>query len=203
MVEVAGDGNGIYISGTGPGNIIRRNYVHDIIGHDCRSAIRFDDFQWNTLVTENVIWKCTGGGIILKGVNEIVNNIIIACEKPSICVRSPGTFGSIVQRNIYVQFSETNMGFDNSNPFYGGGGRSNLKELSMDSNLFFFMADCDKTESFLEVIKNQLGQDKDSVIGDPWFLNIKTGDFILNDDSPAFKIGFRKIDHWGIRNNIE
>ena len=38
------------------------------------------------------------------------------------------------------------------------------------------------------------GQDKDSVIADPLFVNAGNFDFRLRADSPALKMGFQQID---------
>jgi hypothetical protein len=76
VMEKLGDGNAIYVSGAGDGNIIRRNYIHHCEECEMVSAIRTDDFQRETQITGNIIYKCCGGGIILKHKNYIEENII-------------------------------------------------------------------------------------------------------------------------------
>ncbi len=49
------DGNGIYIRGAGAGNVIRRNYIHDLLASTVmQSSIRTDGGQRDTLITENL-----------------------------------------------------------------------------------------------------------------------------------------------------
>ena len=39
----------------------------------------------------------------------------------------------------------------------------------------------------------KMGHDKDSILGDPLFVNAKAGDYRLRPDSPAWKMGFKPI----------
>lgn len=74
-MELLGDGNAIYIRGAGAGNVIRRNDIHHLVAPmKMQSAIRTDGGQTDTLIAENLIYKCTSHGIILK-----LNN---RCENP-------------------------------------------------------------------------------------------------------------------------
>ena len=50
-VQLLSDGNGIYVSGTGRGNIVRYNYLHDNRAHSLPAAIRCDDDQHETLIS--------------------------------------------------------------------------------------------------------------------------------------------------------
>jgi hypothetical protein len=76
-MEKLADGNWIYIRGAGAGNIIRRNYIHHLLGPTVmQSAIRTDGGQRDTLIAENLIYKCVSQGITLKLNNRAENNII-------------------------------------------------------------------------------------------------------------------------------
>ncbi|PHS04867.1 MAG: peptidase, partial [Blastopirellula sp.] len=74
VMEKLGDGNGIYIRGAGAGNVIRRNYIHHLVTPmQIQAAIRTDGGQRDTLISENLIYKCMAQGIILKLNNRAEN----------------------------------------------------------------------------------------------------------------------------------
>ncbi|MBM3853302.1 MAG: right-handed parallel beta-helix repeat-containing protein, partial [Verrucomicrobia bacterium] len=76
-MELLGDGNGIYVRGAGANNVIRRNYVHHLVAPmQMQAAIRTDGGQRDTLIAENLIYKCTAQGIMLKLNNRAENNIV-------------------------------------------------------------------------------------------------------------------------------
>ena len=78
IMETMGDGDGVYISGTGRDNVIRQNHIHDNDSDGMADGIRCDDDQNETIIEGNIIHRirCIGQGICSKGVNHIVNNII-------------------------------------------------------------------------------------------------------------------------------
>ena len=57
VMETMGDGNAIYISGTGKENRIYQNYIHDIDGDGTASGIRCDNDQYETILDGNVLYK--------------------------------------------------------------------------------------------------------------------------------------------------
>ena len=77
VMQQLNDGNGIYIRGAGAGNIIRRNYIHDLLTPTVmQSSIRTDGGQRDTLITENLIYRCIAQGMHIKLNNRAINNII-------------------------------------------------------------------------------------------------------------------------------
>ena len=74
------DGNGIYISGAGKGNIVRGNYIHDTPQEGGGGALRCDDDQNDVLLENNIVFRFNllGIGLWSKGCNHFINNIV-AC----------------------------------------------------------------------------------------------------------------------------
>ncbi|MFC1766794.1 right-handed parallel beta-helix repeat-containing protein, partial [Planctomycetota bacterium] len=148
-VQLLSDGNGIYVSGTGTGNILRYNYLHDNLAHSMPAAIRCDDDQHETLIYGNVLYNNGGhaAGIASKGVNDIINNFIFAHQ------RKPGwgylsfewvpVTGSKVQRNIIVSHPDGGNanGERPRNPSNPGPGGPKLVETDMDKNLYYHPTD--------------------------------------------------------------
>lgn len=200
-MEVLGDGNGIYISGTGVGNVTRRNWVHDIAGQGCQSGIRFDDRQWHCRVEENVVARISGGGITIKDVNDVENNIVVDCARwGSVLVRREKSWGSNIRRNILVQ---SGLPFTDGQglepPFYDGKGfGGKLEEPTIEDNLLWCTEDPAAGEACLARMR-AIGKETRSVLADPCFVDAAADDYRLRPESPALRIGFRPIECWGIR----
>jgi len=72
-----GDGNAVYARGAGPGNLIRRNFIHHNLGFRYYGGIRMDDGQYGARIEENVLYLNGYTGITIKAVNQVVNNVIV------------------------------------------------------------------------------------------------------------------------------
>ena len=202
-MQVLGDGNGIYISGSGHGNVIGRNYVHDILGPGTQSAIRIDDFQEGTLVADNIVYRCVAGGITLKHCNDVLNNIVVGLlQRPSpeaeelplfgyLLLRRGPIEGARIQRNIFCHLG-------GEQPFYCEGRNASwtmafAREADTDYNLYWCTDSPEWTREFLEE-KRQEGIEAHGVAADPMFRDLVAGCFELSPESPAFDIGFQPID---------
>jgi len=76
VMKVLSDGNAIYVSGAGGGNRIHHNYIHDIDSVNINASIRIDDDQNDVVIEDNVVVRCTGEGIVLKGRNVVRHNLV-------------------------------------------------------------------------------------------------------------------------------
>lgn len=210
VMEKLGDGNGIYVSGAGHGNIIRRNAVHDLYGTGVNSAIRTDGWQEGALMAENLVYRCVGGGITLKQKNRVENNIVANMIERSpleevepdfrghplalhgyILLRRGPSQGSTIQRNILVHTGKRFNLYDeariqNFAPAYA-------RDCETDYNLYWFAGDREGSEAFLEGTRKQ-GIDKHSVAADPLFRDPARADFRLPVNSPARELGFMPVD---------
>ena len=79
LMQIMGDGDGVYVSGTGGKNVIRQNYIHDCDSDGMADGIRCDDDQNETIIEGNVICRVRriGQGICSKGKNDIVQNFVV------------------------------------------------------------------------------------------------------------------------------
>lgn len=206
VMERLGDGNGIYISGCGKGNVARLNYIHDIFGPGSNSMIRTDDLQNETLIEKNLICRCGGSGVYLKHKNDIVNNLLVdlGIEDPEglypgkpaffgyIGLRRAPVHGSKVQRNIYYSTGGDVeiLSEGTHRPTWGS---SYLRECDADNNLYFSPANADWASKLLEE-KQAEGVEQNSVQADPRITDIGSPDFQVPDDSSALEIGFEPFD---------
>jgi len=198
-VQLLSDGNGIYVSGAGKGNIIRYNYLHNNQSHSLPAAIRCDDDQHETLIHGNVLYENGGhaAGIASKGVNDIVNNFIVA---PTVVPRNgyisfewvPVT-GSKVERNIVISHPEG--GKPQSERMRKGQttGGPKLASTEMDKNLYFHPTDPNWVDEHLLKMR-AVGKEATSVFGDPLFVDPASGDFSFRSDSPALTLGIEPLD---------
>ena len=201
-MQILGDGNCIYISGTGGGNVVRKNYLHDVDTTNVNANIRCDDDQHATLIERNVIFRCCGEGFISKGNNTIANNMVvdlrptngdgIRCEHQRGYIVLPygPVKGSVIQRNIF--YSRT-PGQNLLHEGRRGDSRSLLRDCKADYNLYFNTADADWGRKHLDA-QHQFDIEQHSVSADPLFVDLDAGDLRLMEDSPALKLDFEPID---------
>ncbi|TWU07404.1 right-handed parallel beta-helix repeat-containing protein [Allorhodopirellula heiligendammensis] len=200
-VQLLSDGNGIYVSGAGTGNIVRYNFVHDNQAHSLPAAIRCDDDQHDTLIYGNVLYKNRGfsAGIASKGINDVINNFIVA---PAAAPRwgylsfewVPVT-GSKVQRNIIVSHRDGGSALAarpraSDRPGTAG---PKLEQIDMDANLYFHPTDSHWMDEHLSRMRS-IGKEKLSLVGDPLFTNEEAGDFSFQPGSPALELGIEPLD---------
>lgn len=208
------DGNAIYLSDVGSGNIIRRNYIHHLNGIGMQQGIRTDAFIKDTLITQNIVYNCTGGGINTKYFeNHVVNNIV-ADIRDIVYENSQGEtkrmfIGYISLLEVYERSKmppnaslrvERNIFYKTCphQPFYretvvdGKLTQIHIEETDIDRNLYFDEKAADDGASQLEYYHSR-GVDAHSLAADPLFYDLKKGDFRLRENSPAFQLGFEEI----------
>ena len=196
-MEQLGDGNGVYVRGAGAGNVIRRNYIHHLVAPTrMQSAIRTDGGQRDTLIAENLIYKCASQGIKLKLNNRAENNIIadiIRC-RAYVALREGPMTGATLKRNILYHPSGKRCTFiDQDRKGTRGRKPALMKDIDADHNLYYCVGN--RRESRKALVANQRdGVDAHSLAVDPLFADPSKGDFRLQPGSPAAKLGFVPID---------
>lgn len=204
-MEELGDGNAIYIRGAGAGNVIRRNYIHHLVAPmKMQAAIRTDGGQTDTLIAENLIYKCTSQGIILKLNNRCENNIVADVIAPPrgyyLSLREGPITGATIRRNIFYSSSDTCTFIDELPPGRGrttedrrGRTLAASNQAHTDRNIYFCVANPNLATQMLKK-QHKDGVDAHSLAVDPLFVDPANGDFRLKPDSPALKMGFVPID---------
>jgi hypothetical protein len=175
------DGNAIYLSAHGNGNIVRKNVGYN---HPEGAVIRTDDDSHMVSVIENICIgtnKTNSQGLCLKGVNVLENNLLfnasltagLACNKPDV--------RSSYQKNI-LYFSKKDSMFHN---------RLDMLSESLNRNIYYHQ-DIKVAQNF--ITEQQKGnRDTESIAGDPLFVNIAEGNFSFKENSPAIKLGINAI----------
>ena len=195
VMKTLGDGNAIYASGGGPCNMIRRNYIHHV--QNSMGMIRTDGWQKDTVIYENIMYKCSAG-IQRKSYNHIENNIFVDISRLYIKFASfpeekRTTIGSRIQRNIFYD-SGNNPNFYTKVPEGGRPRQPTFPEhCRADYNIFYCAGNPDAGSKFLTKMRVD-GIEEHSISADPLFVDVKNGDLRLRPDSPASKLGFKPID---------
>jgi hypothetical protein len=196
VMDVMQDGNGVYISGAGHGNIVRGNYVHDTPSMAAGEALRCDDDQHETLIENNVVFRygTHGIGICSKGRNHIFNNIVacpphrvnrgmLSLEPTSDMINA----GTRIYQNIFYAIQP-------EQPFLFRRGIERVVEtIEIDRNIYFNASDPHAADNYLEWARKN-GREGKSIQEDPLFLDIENGNFLLQPNSPAFELGFRPFE---------
>ena len=199
IMKYLGDGNGIYISDTGPFNVIRNNFIHST-PNAWGVGIRTDAFQMNTYVYGNIIWKFAGG-IASTANNLAYNNIVASCPQSGM-MEDPGK-----RLDVYFDYMNTAQGFTDCmimrNVIWHEGKRppyfrldlsKNEKGYSVvDHNFYFWKDHATEMKEFLSVLR-QSDIDKNGMIMDPMFADPEHGNFQIDPRSPLLKNGFAPID---------
>ena len=204
-MEKLGDGNAIYIRGAGPDNRICRNFVHHLVAPMImQCAIRTDGGQMDTTISENLIYKCTSQGIMLKLNNHCENNIVADIIAPPrgyyLAVREGPLTGATIKHNIFYSSTEICTFIHQLSPGRGAKtedrrGRllASSKQADTDLNIYFCAADPRLGETMLARQQSD-GVDAHSLAVDPLFVDPSNGDFRLRPNSPALKMGIKPLD---------
>jgi len=203
-MQVLADGNCIYISGCGGGNVVRRNYLHDADSANINANIRCDDDQHETLIEHNVIFRSCGEGFISKGNNTIRNNFVVDLRSHTSdglpCGHQRGYLvlpygspaGSVIERNIfYAREKGQKLLYEGSH--HAPDRRAMLRDCRADYNLYFNTAEPDWGTRHLEP-QRPFGIEAHSLSADPKFLDVEQGDLRFAPDSPARALGIEPID---------
>jgi len=199
VMKTIGDGNGIYVSGTDEGNIIRNNFIHDSPWPNMNGAIRCDDDQDGTIVTHNIVWRTCGDGFVSKGRNAITNNIfaeIAPCRAEGLN-RRRGYFvlpygdvtGSIIEHNIAYSKDKTTSALTE---WKKDQSLALLRNCQSDRNLYYCTEDPTWAKAMLQE-QCGYGVECHSVEADPRFAAIDKMDFRLLPDSPAHQLGIEEL----------
>ncbi|MCM2369621.1 right-handed parallel beta-helix repeat-containing protein [Aporhodopirellula aestuarii] len=198
-VQLLSDGNGIYVSGTGTGNIIRYNYVHNNQAHSLPAAIRCDDDQHETLIYGNILYRNGGhaAGIASKGTNDIINNFIVdqtvVPRNGYISFEWVPVTGSKVERNIVI--SHPDGGLAHSERMRSGqtSGGPKIASTEMNANLYYHPTNPHWMDEHFAKMR-AIDKERSSLVGDPLFNDPSTGDFSFRPGSPALTLGIEPLD---------
>ncbi len=187
---VLSDMGGIYTLGAQPGTRIRNNVFHHVTSRGYGGwGIYLDEGSSHILVENNIAYACKHCGFDMHYGKDCVirNNIFAGGGASHLALTMPEPHVSLrFQRNIFYNAPREAFGNDHH--------QWDRAHTTFDDNLWW------STEGRLTFDgqtftrwKNS-GQDRNGCVAAPGFRNPEKGDFTLNRNSPAMKIGFEPID---------
>ncbi len=197
VMQIMGDGNGIYISGAGGGNVVRFNVVGPCPSPTMAEGIRCDDDQHHTIIHGNLIFGQGGQaiGITLKGINRVTNNILaMPVARPArgmLSLETGPLNGSVIQRNI-IYTSAADQKFVGEMRIHGQGRKARVRDTHSDSNIYFCETDPRAGQAWLQELRS-FGTDVQSRACDPGFVDAENGNYALKETSPALQMGFEPL----------
>jgi len=186
------------------GNVIRYNYFHHIgrfHGHVGVQSVYLDDWASGSTVFGNVFYKAGRGVLIGGGRNNTVeNNIFVECA-PAVHVDSrglgwaksyfDGRDNTLVERLNAVPYKEPpwSTRYPELLKLY-----DDEPALAKGNRIVRNICSGGRWLDLLDKLDDKVVYVKDNLVGeDPLFVDAGHQDFRLKDDSPAYKLGFKRI----------
>jgi len=197
VMQILGDGNGVYVSGAGGGNVVRFNVVGPCPSPHMAEGLRCDDDQHHTILHGNLIYQQGGRatGITLKGINRVTNNIIATPLttplRGFLSLETGPLNGSVIQRNIFLS-TAPDQRLVNDLRIHGKGRKARLRDTESDFNIYWCLGDPEAGPRFLADAQS-FGTDAGSRAVNPGFKDPEHHDFRLNPDAPAKQTGFQEL----------
>jgi parallel beta-helix repeat protein len=197
------------------GNIIRFNLIRNVVGMNTTPegkivtphftwGIYLDDYSSGTTVYGNIVDGTVIGAICIHGGKDNVfeNNIFMNGSERQLTLQPRDDFmtGNVFRHNIVIFKSM------NSVLWYSWQNTWRHDRIESDYNLYWNTEGLDLLNDQLKITPEgsfkawqEAGFDLHSIIADPKFVSID--DLQLNENSPAFKIGFKliPIEHIGLK----
>ena len=194
------DMGAIYTLGIQPGTVIRNNIVHDVLSK-CAGGYGIYTDEGSSLITieNNIVYKvsCSGLHQHYGSMNVVRNNIFAKSAKKAIAFSRPEFHvGGILENNIIVSdgasaYRSGWLDHENSSATGMIRGRANIFFDTKGSPAVYEIAGI---RYGVEDTQKTFGIEYESIEADPLFQDLENDNYALQDNSPAYKIGFKKID---------
>lgn len=186
--KLLSDMGGVYLLGVSPGTVVRNNLIHDIAAYGYGGWGLYTDEGSSEIVLENnVVYNTTDAGFHQHyGRENVIRNNVFAFGRDEQLARSrmePHLSFTLERNIVYYREGEAlakNWSDD---------------KFALDFNVYWNVAGPVTFPGGKTLDEwQQRGFDKHSIVADPKFVNPEQGDFSLQSDSPALKLGIKSID---------
>lgn len=186
--DVLSDMGGIYTLGMQPGTVLRNNLIHDVEGFTYGGwGIYPDEGTSHMLIENNVVYRCKQAGFHQHyGRENTVRNNIFAFNKEYQLMRTRA------EEHVSFMFENNIVYFDQGRLLGSNWSGAGYK---MNKNLYWDVRGADIRFAGMTFSDwKEKGQDINSLIADPLFVDAENYNFNLRPGSPALKLGFKPID---------
>jgi hypothetical protein len=203
------DMGAIYTLGVSPGTVIRNNLIHDIESHHYGGwGIYNDEGSTHILIENNVVYNTKFSAYNIHFAKEIsVRNNIFALSRINLLSRGRAEphKSLFFENNICYWIDGELLSGNWDDPPYEfhfhpknkNGTRTVNSTFEMDYNIYFnpdVPADSVRFKQWIFEEWQTRGKDEHSLYADPLFVDPQNFDFSLKPESPAFDMGFQRID---------
>ena len=185
------DMGGVYLLGKQPGTVVCGNVIHDVSSRNYGGwALYTDEGSSYMTIEENICYNCSDNCYHQHyGSYNLIRNNIFAFGGEQIfrISRLEEHVSLLLENNIFYSAGAPMFGLQEGHITEG--------EVPSHNNLFF-----DTTEKYRFFGDHDIaymrehGMEDGSIIADPGFADAAHYDFTLPEDSPAYAIGFKKLD---------
>ncbi|MBP5321201.1 MAG: right-handed parallel beta-helix repeat-containing protein [Kiritimatiellae bacterium] len=201
---VLSDMGGVYTLGVSPGTTVHNNRIHNIHAFDYGGwGLYTDEGSTGIAMCSNIVYDVKTGGFHQHygKENVIENNIFVNSLTDQIQrTRMEDHLSFHFRRNvIYWDNTGILFGMNWSDGACGTKDTSKPRHYELASNLYWHASanlDLFPGKKTLEQWQAETGQDVGSIVADPKFISVKTGDFNFAKDSPVSRIGFRPLKNF-------
>ena len=185
------DMGGVYLLGLQPGTVVSGNVIHDVYSKNYGGWALYTDEGSSFMILEDNICYNTSENAFHQhygSMNTVRNNILALGDEAILRVSRPEEHMSLLVEN--------NIFYTKGAPMYGlQDGHVKNRTIVARNNLLWDTEGKYQFRKDVPLADGQaLGFDADSTIADPKFADPANGDFTMADDSPAYSLGFKKID---------
>ncbi len=187
--EGLSDMGGIYTLGVSPGTTERFNHIHDVYNYapvSHGSGIYPDEGSSEILIENNVVYRVDTSPLFMHyGQECTVRNNILALGDAGQLRRSRED-----KRCHYI--AEHNIVYADHDRMLDGPWKNG--DWQIGHNLYWSTAGAPTFAGMDFATWQVKGKDEGSMVADPLFVDPANGDFRLQPNSPALKVGFQPID---------
>lgn len=183
---------GVYMAGSGFGNLITDNVIHGVKGMVYGGWGLYPDEGTEGVVYRNNLVYDTKDGAVHQhfGRNNVFeNNIFAFSHEGQVAITRPEPWRSYAMAGNIIVWDEGNA-FEKYHGLVSGKAKVDWRR-----NLWWRLDGNDRVFNGKTFAEWQAqGNDRDGAFADPQFMDAKGRDFRLRSDSPALKLGFKPFD---------